>query len=131
MILLSHNNCTGGCLVIFTYVNKIYLSWIYPLHHSLSSSSPFLRTIWKRFRSSVFIYEYVTHPPYKHSFSLPHAHLSPTSTYSWKRFLFYFCPSFFLFYCTGVWTQDLHLEPLHQPFFVKCFFEIGSHGLFA
>jgi hypothetical protein len=25
----------------------------------------------------------------------------------------------------------LHLEPLHQPFFAKGFFEIGSHELFA
>jgi hypothetical protein len=32
---------------------------------------------------------------------------------------------------TGVWTQGLHLEPLHQPFFVKGFFEIGSWELFA
>jgi hypothetical protein len=31
----------------------------------------------------------------------------------------------------GRWTQDLHLEPLHQPFFVMSFFEIGSHKLFA
>jgi hypothetical protein len=36
-----------------------------------------------------------------------------------------------LFFCgTGVWTQGLHLEPLHQPFFVMDFFEIGSHKLF-
>jgi hypothetical protein len=32
---------------------------------------------------------------------------------------------------TGVWTQGLHLKPLHQPFFVKAFFEIGSCKLFA
>jgi hypothetical protein len=31
-----------------------------------------------------------------------------------------FC--FVLFCCTGVWTQGLHLEPLHQPFFVMDFF---------
>jgi hypothetical protein len=37
---------------------------------------------------------------------------------------------FFLFCSTGVWTQGLHLEPLHQPFFVKRFFEIGSCELF-
>jgi hypothetical protein len=42
------------------------------------------------------------------------------------------CIIFFLFffYSTGAWTQDLHLEPLHQPFFVMGFFEIGSHKLF-
>jgi hypothetical protein len=34
---------------------------------------------------------------------------------------------FFFFLCgTGAWTQGLHLEPFHQPFFVKGFFEIGS-----
>jgi hypothetical protein len=39
-----------------------------------------------------------------------------------------FCNLFFFFFCsTGVWTQDLHLEPLHQPYFCEGFFEIGSH----
>jgi hypothetical protein len=38
---------------------------------------------------------------------------------------------FFFFSATGAWTQGLHLEPLHQPFFVKGFFKIGSCGLFA
>jgi hypothetical protein len=33
--------------------------------------------------------------------------------------------------CTGAWTQSLHGEPLHQPFFVMGIFEIGSHELFA
>jgi hypothetical protein len=44
-----------------------------------------------------------------------------------------FCCSFcFCFICgTGVWTQGLHFEPLHQPFFVMGIFEIGSHKLFA
>jgi hypothetical protein len=45
-------------------------------------------------------------------------------------------PSFhailFSFFCsTGVWTQDPHLELLHQPFFVMDLFEIGSRKLFA
>jgi hypothetical protein len=31
----------------------------------------------------------------------------------------------------GAWTLELHLEPLHQPFFVMNFFEIGSRELFA
>jgi hypothetical protein len=38
---------------------------------------------------------------------------------------------FFFFYGTGVLTQGPHLEPLHQPFFVKGFIEIGSLELFA
>jgi hypothetical protein len=34
----------------------------------------------------------------------------------------------FLFFCsTGVSTQGLYLEPLHQPFVVKDFFKIESH----
>jgi hypothetical protein len=37
---------------------------------------------------------------------------------------------FFLEGGTGAWTQGLHLEPLHQPFFVMGFFEIGSRKLF-
>jgi hypothetical protein len=31
----------------------------------------------------------------------------------------------------GVWTQGLHLEPLHQPFFMMGFSEIGSRELLA
>jgi hypothetical protein len=39
---------------------------------------------------------------------------------------------FFFFFCgTGAWTQDLHLEPLHQPYFCEEFLERGSHELFA
>jgi hypothetical protein len=38
---------------------------------------------------------------------------------------------FFIFCSTGIWTQGLHLEPPHQPFFVMGFFEIGSCELFA
>jgi hypothetical protein len=34
-------------------------------------------------------------------------------------------PPPFFFFGTGVWTQDLHLEPLHQPFFVMGFFKTG------
>jgi hypothetical protein len=39
----------------------------------------------------------------------------------------------FSFYSTGAWTQDLHLEPLHQPFLCVCdgCFKIGSLELFA
>jgi hypothetical protein len=29
---------------------------------------------------------------------------------------------FFFIFSTGVWTQDLHLEPLHQSFFCDGFF---------
>jgi hypothetical protein len=32
---------------------------------------------------------------------------------------------------TVAWTQGLHLEPFHQPFFVMSFFETASHKLFA
>jgi hypothetical protein len=35
---------------------------------------------------------------------------------------------FFFFFSTGVWLQGLHLEPLHQLFFVMFFFKIVSHG---
>jgi hypothetical protein len=28
MILFACNSCTGGYIVIFTYVLKVYLSWI-------------------------------------------------------------------------------------------------------
>jgi hypothetical protein len=32
---------------------------------------------------------------------------------------------------TGVWTQGLHPEPLHQSFFMMSFFKTGSCELFA
>jgi hypothetical protein len=37
----------------------------------------------------------------------------------------------FFFFQYGICTQGLHLEPIHQPFFVMGFFKIGSHKLFA
>jgi hypothetical protein len=38
---------------------------------------------------------------------------------------------FFFFGGSGVWTQGLHLEPFHKPFFVLSVFEIGFLKLFA
>jgi hypothetical protein len=38
---------------------------------------------------------------------------------------------FLFFFGTGVWTQGLCLEPLHQPIFVMVFIEIRSHELFC
>jgi hypothetical protein len=45
MTLLAYNSCTGGYIVIFIYVFKIYPSWIYPLHRSSSLPYPLLRAI--------------------------------------------------------------------------------------
>jgi hypothetical protein len=40
--------------------------------------------------------------------------------------------NFFFFFCsTGIWSQDLHLKPLHQHFFVIGVFKIGFHELFV
>jgi hypothetical protein len=53
---------------------------------------------------------------------------SPDGASCCVRFSF---ASFFGFFCsTRVWTQGLHLEPLHQPFFGMTFFKIGSWQLF-
>jgi hypothetical protein len=38
---------------------------------------------------------------------------------------------FFFFFGTRAWTQGLHLEALHQPFFCEGSFEIGSCKLFG
>jgi hypothetical protein len=43
----------------------------------------------------------------------------------------WFLCSFFFFCSTRVWTQGLHLEPLHQPYFCEGFIEIGSSELLA
>jgi hypothetical protein len=41
-------------------------------------------------------------------------------------------PTFFFFCGTKAWTQGLHPEPLHQPFFLWwIFFKIGFHWLFV
>jgi hypothetical protein len=49
----------------------------------------------------------------------------------YKVIVFLLLNFFFLFILgTGAWTQGLHLEPLHQPYFCEGFFEIGSHELF-
>jgi hypothetical protein len=37
----------------------------------------------------------------------------------------------FFFCSTGIWTQGIHLEPLHQPFFVMSFSKIRFCELFA
>jgi hypothetical protein len=59
-------------------------------------------------------------------------HIKETLTKSKVTNLFFFPLLFIYFFCgTGVWTQSLHLEPLHQPFCVMGFFEIGCHELFA
>jgi hypothetical protein len=41
-------------------------------------------------------------------------------------FLSFFFVFFFFFCASGVLTEGLYLEPLHQPFFVNSLFEIGS-----
>jgi hypothetical protein len=41
------------------------------------------------------------------------------------------CFVLFCFNGPGAWTQGLHLEPLHQPYFCEGFFKIGSQELFA
>jgi hypothetical protein len=38
---------------------------------------------------------------------------------------------FFFFGSTWTWTQDLHPEPLYQPYFCEGFFKTGSCKLFA
>jgi hypothetical protein len=40
------------------------------------------------------------------------------TTWAWRSSFFFF----FFLSSTGVWTQDLHLEPLHQPFYCDFFF---------
>jgi hypothetical protein len=87
MILLVYNSCTGGYIVIFTYVFKIYLSWIYPLHHiPFCPLSPILRTISTGF---ILLFSYMD-TKYIHIYTLspfPCAHPPPTGT-SQKRFMF-------------------------------------------
>jgi hypothetical protein len=58
-----------------------------------------------------------------------------------RNFLFFFSsfwdkvslcsPRLIFFFSTRAWSQGLHLEPFHQPFFVMGVFKIGSRELFA
>jgi hypothetical protein len=70
LILLAYNSCIRVYTVIFTYVFKIYLSWVYPLHGSRSFSSPHSQNNFNRFHSFIFIYGIKLHPPYIPSFNL-------------------------------------------------------------
>jgi hypothetical protein len=89
MILLAYSGCTGGYIVIFTYVLAIYLNYIYSLRHSPSSSfSPSSLNNFISFHSSVFAYGYKTHPPYTPSFPLSCAHSPPTGTHPWEKIYF-------------------------------------------
>jgi hypothetical protein len=47
---------------------------------------------------------------------------------SWRVFLCIPDWSIFFFCGTGAWTQGLHLEWLHQPYFSEEFFETWSRG---
>jgi hypothetical protein len=89
MILLAYASNTGGYIEIFTYVFKIYLSWIYPFNHSPSSSlSPFLRTISTGLilPFSCMDTKYIHHiHPYS---PFPCVHPPPTGPHLWKRPIF-------------------------------------------
>jgi hypothetical protein len=96
MILLAYASNTGGYIEIFTYVFKIYLSWIYPFNHSPSSSlSPFLRTI---STGLILLFSYMDT---KHTYHMhPHSPFpcdNPHSTgiQPQKRFIFLSWLSFF------------------------------------
>jgi hypothetical protein len=59
-------------------------------------------------------------------------------SYAFKVFLsrlsFFWCVCVCVCVCvcgSGAWTQGLHLEPCHQPFFMIGFFKIESCKLFA
>jgi hypothetical protein len=44
-----------------------------------------------------------------------------------KFFLSLFNKIFFFFFCgTGAWSQEIHLKPLHQPYFCEGFFKTAS-----
>jgi hypothetical protein len=48
--------------------------------------------------------------------------LSLNPATSLKKFILFWL-LFSFFYSTGAWTQGLHLEPLHQHFYVKNVFQ--------
>jgi hypothetical protein len=63
-----------------------------------------------------------------------YTHRQVTDSYfcKWEQICLTFVYSILSFFCcTRAWTQGLHLEPLHQSFYVMDFFKIGFRGLFA
>jgi hypothetical protein len=127
MILLAYDSNTGGYIVILTCVFKIYIRWIYPLNHSLSSSlSPLLRIISQGlillFSCMHTKHIYCMHP---HS-PFPCVHRHSTGIEPQKRFIFLSWPLFFNYmhidspagFCLA--TAGLYISCLLESFFQLC-----------
>jgi hypothetical protein len=115
MILLVYNSFMGDT-VIFTYVFKIYLSWIYLFHHFPSSPHNHIRTISIGF---ILLFSYMEKKPhihliYPHS-PFPCAYPTPTGTHSWKRFIFPSCSSLKKKIVQGAFALVLH-ECIYHAF---------------
>jgi hypothetical protein len=76
------------CIVIFTHMLTMYLSWSHPFHHSPSSPYPPSYNRFNGFHSSILTYGYKIHPPYSPSFLLSLYLLSPTGTTPRKDLLY-------------------------------------------
>jgi hypothetical protein len=97
-----------------------------PLHQPELHSKNCLNTPPQKFSGHIcIIFSWSPHVICDFS-KLYHLPLSPEIT-----LISLFPHRFICFWGTGVWTQGLHLEPLHQPFFEMVFLEIGSLELFA
>jgi hypothetical protein len=97
----------------------------------LVSVATLLKYCWLTFQLSVFRYTIIVlHELLYYLFHCISLLLLPLmstiiSNHKSKSLLFFFCSM-------GCWTQGLHLESLHQPFFFcDGLFEIWSHELFA
>jgi hypothetical protein len=107
--LLTYNNCTGGYIVIYTCVLIMYLSWIYPLHCSPSSSSPFL----EQFQHVLFFYFHIWIHIISPIFTLS---LCPTPTHWYpptERSILPSCTSSFFKYILMVQAGDLSTSGLY------------------
>jgi hypothetical protein len=94
-------------IVLFTFLKSCLISQL-TCHNSFSHSSllQYFPVVKQNLAVNIFAYIFVSW---------------------WVNFFFILI----FFFRTMVWTQGLHLEPIHQPFFVMDFFEIGSSELFA
>jgi hypothetical protein len=111
----------------YLYVFKTYLSWIYPLNHSPSSSlSPLLRII-SQGLIHLFSYMHTKHIYYIHPHSpFPCANPHSSGIQPQKRFIFLSWPSFFNYmqidspagFCLG--TSGLYISCLLESFFYLC-----------
>jgi hypothetical protein len=101
-----------GYIVTFAKVLTVYHSWIYLLHHSPLSPSPYSWNCFNRSHFSIFIYEYIKCSPHSPSFIFPYIGHFPS-------FLIY---PFINYSLVIFFSQNLYYSLVGKDYFIwyKC-----------